>query len=532
MKTKVLMNSSLTAGFFFNGNIHTLSHSAPIDWLLTFGGLIVALGSKENRPTQLPFHTQAINLNRKTVFPAFTDAHTHLVATARQLGQVRLDEAASLAQAVQILERSKVQAQKKSWIRGGGFNKNLWLDGQPNAAILDQIFGDQPVAIESKDFHALWVNSAALKRAGIDTRTLEPAGGKIGRNADGTLNGLLYERALSLVYKVIPKDSDEVTMQEVEALQDSMLAKGITCVHSMEGIEEFKLLQKMEQENRLKISVRLYVPESEADALVRAGVQSGFGSDVLKIAGVKFFTDGALGSQTAFMIKPYEHSAQVGVPHMTGETLKQRVAFFNAHGLNVAVHAIGDAAVIMALDAFEFARRQSGKKMLNRMEHAQLVPVNQIKRFADLDVLASVQPVHIADDVYTAETYWGERCARAYPFKDFQEAHVPMAFGSDTPVADYDPFKGMYAALERKYHSDPAEQSWHPEQKLSMQQALWAYTSGPALAVGEKTYSGSLEKGKRADFVVLNQEINNLPAEALLQTKVEMTVKHGCVLYP
>jgi predicted amidohydrolase YtcJ len=321
-------------------------------------------------------------------------------------------------------------------------------------------------------------------------------------------------------------------MQAVEKLQESMLANGITSVHSMEGLNEFKLLQKMERQKRLKMRVRLYVPESEADALVSAGIYSGFGSDLLKIAGVKFFTDGALGSQTAYMLEPYEKSKQTGVVHMSAEILKQRIAFFNTHGLSTAVHAIGDAAVVMALDAFEYARQQQSKgKILNRMEHAQLVPVNQVKRFAELNVLASVQPVHIADDVYTAQTHWGKRCARAYPLRDFQEAGVPMAFGSDTPVAGFNPFKGMYSALERKYNCDPDENSWHPEQTLSLFQSLKAYTSGPARAVGEEEVAGTLKVGKRADFVVLNRNIMDLPAEVLLQTKVEMAVQSGRVAF-
>ena len=517
--------------YFYNGNIHTLARPSRADWLLTAGGIILALGNREDRPASFPVPVRSVNLNQQTVLPAFTDAHTHFVATARLLNRIRLDDASSLNQAVEWLSRAKDKTQTLPWVRGGGFNKNNWRDGQPHRRILDRIFGSKPVAIESKDFHTLWVNSAALAVAGIDENTKDPAGGKIGRDADGTPNGLLYERALSLIYDHIPEESAEETMQAVEALQDAMLANGITCVHSMEGLDAFKILQQMEGQQRLKMRVRLYVPESEADVLVTAGLQSGFGSDLLKIAGVKFFTDGALGSQTAYMLKPYENSQQTGVPHMSLQTLQERVAFFNAHGLSTAVHAIGDAAVVMALDAFEYARRHSAKKIFNRMEHAQLVPVNQIKRFADLNVAASVQPVHIADDVRTAEAHWGTRCARAYPLRDFQQAGVPLAFGSDTPVADYNPFKGIFSAVERKYQCDPAEAGWYSQQALSLEQSLKAYTGGAAAAIGEETVSGTLKAGKRADFVALNRDILTLPAEALLQTKVEMTVKRGRIVY-
>jgi len=517
---------------FFNGKIHTLGPTHNADWLLTAAGKIVALGDRASRPGPMPVFTRRLDLRGHTVVPAFTDAHTHFVATARQCNQVRLDEADSLEKAIAILEGFKKRFKGKGWIRGGGFNKNLWADGRPHRNILDRIFPNQPVALESKDFHALWLNSLALKVAGISPTQADPPGGKIGHDVDRSLNGLLYEKALALIYERIPQASDNASMDMVDEITKHFFASGITTVHSMEGLNEFGVLQKMQQLQRLKIRVRLYVPESEASELVSAGIRSGFGSDLLKIAGVKFFTDGALGSQTADMLKPYEGSEQQGVSHISAKALNEQVRFFNHNGLSVAVHAIGDRAAIKTLDAFSYAKDHNPQIILpNRMEHAQLVPTDQIKRFRKLGIVASMQPVHIADDVYTAEKYWGSRCDHAFPINSFHLAGVPLAFGSDTPVVDFNPFRGLFSAINRKYQCNPTEASWHPEQKIGLNTALTAFTIGPALAMGESAFAGSLEVGYRADFVVLENDIFSEKPEILLDTRILQTVMNAETVY-
>jgi len=510
---------------YYNGNIHTSFYDGRADWLLCAAGKILASGFKNNRPD---FFTISTDLNGKTVLPAFTDAHTHFTASALNLNRIQLDHATSLAESLKIIKQHKQKMEPGEWIRGGGYNKNVWTDAAPHKKFLDALFPDEPVALESKVYHSLWVNSRALEEAGIHHDTPDPEGGKIGRDADGSLNGLLYEKALNLIYDKITLPSDEKITAAVRERTRQFLAFGITTVHTMEGIGEFKALQKMQLQDDLKIRVHFYIPKDEAAPLIGSGIQSGFGSDRLSIAGVKFFTDGSLGSQTAHMLQPYENSKSSGIAPISEAQLKKEILFFNRNGLSAAVHAIGDAALNKTVRVFEMVQQETGNFMIhNRIEHAQLVPSDLISRIARLNITASVQPAHIADDVKTAEKYWGTRCAQAYPFRQLVDAGINLAFGSDTPVADIDPFKGIYSALERKYHFSPNEQSWYPQQAVTLQEALKAYTIGAARSVGREVVTGSLEPGKAADFIVLDRDIFSIPVEEIRTVRILKTVLGG-----
>ena len=514
---------------YYNGNIHCSAFGGTVDWLLCGAGKILDCGIKNNRPDYV---TNTTDLNQKTVLPAFTDAHTHFIASALHLQRIRLDNAASLREALDRIRQYKLKTDSGNWIRGGGYNKNIWPDGAPHKKYLDAIFPDDPVALESKDYHSLWVNSRALEAAGIQRNTPDPPGGKIGRERDGSLNGILYEKALNLVYDKITLPSDENIAAAVRERTRQFYAVGITTVHTMEGMGAFKALQKIHLRKDMNFRVHFYIPKEEAFPLIDAGIQSGFGSGWLSIAGVKFFTDGSLGSQTAHLLQPYENSESSGISHISEGQLKEEIRRFNHHGLSAAVHAIGDAALVKTLNVFEALREESGKAFIpNRVEHAQLVPKAQIERFARLKITASVQPVHIADDVYTAEKYWGARCAQAYPFRQFADAGINLAFGSDTPVADINPFKGLFLALERKYHLNPNEKSWYPRQAITLREALNAYTVGAARAVGREKQTGSLEPGKTADFIVLDRAIFSVPVQELPETRILKTVLGGETVY-
>lgn len=516
---------------FFNGKIHAFSDAVVVDWLLCAGGKIISSGKKSNRP-QLPDFAGQTDLEGKTVLPAFTDAHTHFVATALGLQRIQLDQARSLEDAVHILKKESARFKPGEWVRGGGFNKNLWQDGQPHQSILDAIFPYNPVALESKDFHAMWLNSKGMKKAGIHLDMADPRGGRIERDLKGNPTGILYEKALDQVYKNIALPEQKSIAQSVKKISRQFLSLGITSVHTMEGLAEFKALQLMDQAEILDLRVTFFIPKDEAKALVSAGILSGFGSDMLRIAGVKIFTDGSLGSQTAHMLEPYNGTANTGIPHISAEDLKKEVSYFNQNGLSATVHAIGDAAVIKTLDAFAFAQEQiSNTLIFNRMEHAQLVPTAQIERFKELNITASMQPVHIADDMQLAEQLWGSRCMQAYPIYDLQQSGVNLAFGSDMPVAAFNPFHGIYSAMERKYALDPAREKWVPEQAIDLTNALKAYTIGPAKSINQDKKTGTLQAGKAADFIVIDRDIFKLPPEELLQTRVLQTALNGHLVY-
>jgi len=311
-----------------------------------------------------------------------------------------------------------------------------------------------------------------------------------------------------------------------------MHAIGITSVHTMEGLAEFEALQKMAVEDKLDIRTRFYIPQNEGYKLVASNIRSGFGNANISIAGIKFFTDGSLGSQTAHMLEPYLEIGDKGISHISESELAEGILFFNQAGLSATVHAIGDHAIIKTLNAFEFVQKElKHGKLRNRIEHVQLVPQDQTQRIASMNLAASMQPVHIADDVEIGKRFWGERCAHAYPIAQLHKAGVNLAFGSDTPVADFNPFKGVYEAMERKYMLDPKQPSWHPQQAIGLKDALIAYTLGPAIACGDEKHSGSLEPGKYADFIVLDRDIFNLPSEQLLETKIIQTIMNGNIIF-
>jgi len=509
---------------YYNAKIYSLKKDKIYNWLLSANGKIVALGTKGLEP-EAPVK---INLNSQTVIPAFTDAHTHFVMTALYAGRVWLNKADSLNQALKILQGVKPPSGRKVWLFGGGYDKNIWPDGQPHKKYLDVLFPQTPVLIESKDCHAIWVNSVALKLAGINAKTPDPAGGKIGRDASGQPDGLLYEKAQQRVRDIAGQPREAEMVDAVEQAFGRFHSLGITGVHSMEGMGEFRVLQQLWGKGKLHLRFSVYLPQQEAEHLIQAGLQSGFGDEWLRFAGVKFFADGSLGSQTAEMQQPYEGSNNLGLAHFSAEEMKERIALAQNNRLAVAVHAIGDRAVIKVLNALEQTDRNKAAPLLpNRIEHAQLVPPKQIARFRRLGIIASVQPVHIADDVQIAEHYWGKRTAYAYPLRSLLNQKIVLAFGSDTPVAHFDPIQGIYSAVQRKYQFKSTEAVWHPEQAITVAEAVRAYTYGAAVASGEPALKGTLESGKLADFIVLNRDIFTTPLEELLQVKVIRTVLNG-----
>jgi predicted amidohydrolase YtcJ len=516
---------------FWNARFHSLEKNKIFDWLLAANGKIISLGYLNDLPPSIP-GIKKIDLCSKTVIPAFTDAHTHFVLTALGKKRIELNNAGSLSDALQILNQAKMKSIPGSWIYGQGYDRNLWQDGRPHKKYLDKIFSDQPVVLESKDCHAVWANSAALKKAGIDKNTNDPKGGKIERDANGEPNGIIYEEAQKLIRKNAPALSLGEMMHAVEENLANFHALGVTSVHTMEGIDEFKALQILAGQDKLKVRATIYLPHENLEQIILSGIYSGFGNKWLRVGGIKYFADGSLGSQTAEMIEPYEGSQNYGVENLSAEELKDRIILAAKNRLAAAVHAIGDRALTKTLDAFENAESPIQKyKLINRIEHAQLVPLDELSRFKTSGIIASVQPIHLADDVKIADLYWGKRAAGAYPFRSLIDHNITLAFGSDTPVASFDPIKGIYTAVHRRYNLDENGSSWYPEQCITVKDAVRAYTIGPALAEGALGYKGTLAPGKLADFLVLNKDIFEIPAEEILQVKVIKTILGGDIIF-
>ncbi|MGD9488286.1 MAG: amidohydrolase [Calditrichaceae bacterium] len=518
---------------FYNAVIYSLDSDRIFDWMLVFGDRIAALGQTGDLPDLPDSLMEKIDLDGRTVIPSFTDAHTHFASTALYEGQISLHNAESLDDAIKILTDKKNKFLPGEWVTGGGYDRNLWEDGQPHRKYLDKIFPVNPVALDSKDGHALWVNTEALKRAGIGPHTSDQDGGKIVRDQDGRLTGVLYESAMLPVKKLYDETIREKLSGYIENLYPKFYRLGITSVHTMETWQDFNSFQMLYKSGQLKMRINMYLPQEDMEKLISARIRSGFGNEWIRVAGVKFFVDGSLGSQTAEMTQPYENSENYfGIGVMSEKDLTERIQLALRNGLACAVHAIGDRAVNKAVNAFEKGHSwQEQFKLTNRIEHAQLILPTDIVRLAKLNIIASMQPLHIADDVEIAELHWGVRSGFAYPMRALADAGVVLAFGSDVPVADPDPFKGIYTAVLRKYRVNPNAKSWHPERAVTLREALSAYTTGGALASDEIKNKGTLLPGKLADFIVLSKDVFKIPVEEILDLMVELTVLGGEVVF-
>ena len=525
---------------FTNGRIHTLDPGWPTAAALAVaGGRIVAMGSaSELEPVYSRF--ERVDLGGWTVLPGFVDSHIHPASYGISLRRVELRDAPTLGDAASRVGAAAKRARPGEWVRGRGWDKNLWPDDRfPTKNDLDPATGDVPVVLSSKDGHLSWVNSAALRLAGIDARTVDPSGGEIARDRRGEPTGLLKEEAKALIWRAIPPEDPESIEAGIREAMAVMLRFGIVGVHSYvgtdtyEGAATFAAYQRLAASDELRLRVWMTVPEDNLDAAVRSGLRTGFGNDWLRVGPVKIFADGTLGSQTANMIEPFEN-----LPGNTGIAIHSRDALIDlvgravAGGFWCAIHAIGDRATRWVLDAYEThheASQRAGAR--HRIEHVQLLHPDDLPRLARFGVTASMQPIHCTNDRDIADRYWGRRSRYAYAWRSLLRAGTVLAFGSDAPIETPDVFQGLYAAVTRMRPAEPDAPPWYPEETLTMREAVDAYTRGAATAAGQEQIAGSLAPGKYADFVVLNQELFAVPPEDILQTRVLATVVGGKIAF-
>jgi predicted amidohydrolase YtcJ len=383
--------------------------------------------------------------------------------------------------------------------------------------------------------HSLWTNSAALRRAGITAATAAPEGGQIVRDPDGEPSGVLQERAAELVTAAIAPPSaaacDAATRRAVRRANEL----GLTGVHTVEGAAARASLQRLREDGDPTLRVCAHLARDELEGAIGLGLRSGFGDEWLRIGGLKLFADGALGSQTALMLEPYDRQGQNrGVEVLTPDELRAYAERAAGHGIALTVHAIGDLANRRVLDALAVARAAdaTGRPGLrHRIEHAQLVHPDDVARFARLDVVASVQPVHATSDMETAERFWGARTAWSYAWRSLLAAGARLAFGTDCPVEPLDPIATLHAAVTRQRADGAPPGGWHPEQRLTLEESLRAHTLGSAYAAGEEARKGSLSVGKLADLTIFSHDPFATPPDELLGRRVEATVVGGRVVY-
>jgi predicted amidohydrolase YtcJ len=523
----------------YNGAITTLYARQPFAEAIAIrDNRVWALGSSERMMRLANAETQMDNLDGNAVIPGLTDAHIHLELLARNLQAINLYEVPSKAEA---LRRIKVQANETpadTWLTGQGWTQELWPEVDyafPSAADLDPITGDRPAYFASKSIHAGWANSAALRAAGITAATDDPAGGQIVRDASGQPTGMLLEEAMYLVLKAIPAPTPDELADDIAYAQDLALSTGLTGLHDFDNPSCMRALQILRERGELSLRVHKQINRSWLDHALALGIRSGFGDDWLRFGSLKLFADGALGPRTALMVEPYEHEPDnYGIAVTDKETMLALVSKASAGGLASTIHAIGDRAVHDVLDIFETVRKEEAARgetptqRRHRIEHVQLIHPDDKHRLAELDIIASMQPIHATSDYERADKFWGERAQWSYNTRLQLDQGVRVAFGSDAPVEPFRPLEGIYSAVTRRRpDGSPGPDGWYPELRLTIDEALRGYTQGPAYAAGMENRLGMLAPGYLADLVVLDKDLTTIHPDEIVSTNVIGTMVDG-----
>jgi len=513
---------------FINGRIYTPGKRGFIEAIAVEDGTIVDLGSNTKIKPLGKRGYEVVDLKKKTVLPGLIDSHLHMLGLGNHFSRVNLDGVVSIEKAQAILKKAAAGLAKDQWLRGRGWNKNLWGEDFPDKSILDHVT-DHPVALNSKDGHLIWVNTAALKLCGITKATPDPRGGVILKDKSGEPTGILQENAVDLITDNIPPQSYQEQMDALLAAQKHLSALGVTGVGDCDTNPSLiSMYLELEKAGKLRLRVYKMIHPDDLDTAGKSGLKTGVGSEHFRIGSMKLFADGALGSQTAYMFKPFVRSkGNVGVETLTQSQIEDRVRKALAIGIAPATHAIGDRANYQTISAYEkFKDKLAEKGLRPRIEHAQILRKGDIRLFAKFGIIASMQPIHTTSDRDISDRYLGARGRYAYPFKTLLESGAVLAFGSDAPIETADPIAGIHAAVTRK-RSNEKRRAWYPEEKLTVGQAVDTYTRGSAYACCYDDIAGEIAVGKRADFVVLSDDIFKVKSDDIHKIKAMATVIDG-----
>lgn len=523
-----------------NGKIWTVNEQqAEVEAIAIAGGRIVATGASAEIRKWVGSQTRVIDLQGRRVVPGFNDAHVHFLDGGRGLASVQLRDARTPTEFRDRIRDFAAKLPKGRWILNGNWDHENWQPANlPARQLIDEVTGDHPVFINRLDGHMALANSLALKLAGVTRATTDPPGGTIVRDGQGEPTGVLKDAAMSYVYKVIPDASADEMSEAIKAAQRYAAENGVTSVQDMSASPDvFAVYQRLLERGELTVRIYGHQPLTAWERLARVGVRAGFGNDKLKIGGLKGFADGSLGSTTALFFAPYlDDPKTAGLPsdEMFPESkMLNNILQADKAGLQIAVHAIGDKANQTILDMFaEVEKQNGGRDRRFRIEHAQHLRAEEIKRFANQRIIASMQPYHAIDDGRWAENRIGaERAKGTYAFRALLDAGAVLAFGSDWYVAPMEPLLGIYGAVTRRTLDGKRPQGWVPEQKISVAEALRAYTLGSAYASFDEKGKGSLEVGKLADLVVLSADIFKIDPGQIDKAKVVLTIFDGKVIY-
>ena len=543
----IYIHANIYTGVAGTSSFHEIQRAQA---LALRGDRIMAVGSEADILKLKGPATTVIDLKGHFVMPGFNDAHMHLTNAGFKRLTVDLTGTKSLEEFRERIRKRVETAGPMEWITGSGWDETLWpVKDLPSRWDIDEITTDHPVYMERIDGHVAVANTLALKLSRVTLASKDPEGGEIGRDSTGQPDGILRETAKEMVKSVIPAPTPDKRREAIEAALQDIARSGVTSVQDNSDSEnggayweDFQVFEQLEREGKLTARISEWIPFAESVEILKQRRDAHPQSDNMLHTGMlKAYLDGSLGSHTAAMLQPYSDDASnSGIPRFDQTKLNQMTEDRLAAGFQIGFHAIGDKAVQMGLDAFAEAEKSAHTKGIKarggpenyrlRIEHAQVTNPLQVARFHELKVIASMQPSHLLTDMHWALARLGpSRAAHSYAWAEFLNHGVTLAFGTDYPVEPVAPFRGLYAAVTRK--SEDGKQGYFPEQKLTIEEAIAAYTTGSAYAEFAEKDKGLLAPGMLADFVVLDRDLTAIPSVQILGTRVLRTVVGGKTVY-
>ncbi|MBN2365517.1 MAG: amidohydrolase [Calditrichaeota bacterium] len=478
--------------------------------------------------------TRVINAGGRLLLPAFMDCHTHFIGYVRRQQEVRLEDCRSLSETLKRIRKKVEQTPEGEWITGGGWNQNIWEKGDyPHRKHLDEISTRHYIALDSKDWHTCWVNSPVLKMAGYSVdKPYDGAGHLAIDPVTGDFTGVLEENNRLIVYDLMPDWTYErIRYHFLQATAD-FYRYGFSSIHTVESGNEFRIFQQARRLEELGLRTFWYMPVKLVDDALNISLEQDLGDDCLKVSGVKIFVDGSFGSQTAELFENYDNSNHSGVESMTESELNLCVQKAVQARLSCAIHAIGDRAVSKTLHVLEkFSPQSINLGLRHRIEHVQLIQSDDLPLFRAYQIYASVQPIHLADDIPVIRKHLSSRAHLTYPFGSLKRKGARLIFGSDTPIEDFNPWKAIYSAMERKYQLQEKEETFFPGECLDLETCLKAHTMRAAESVGMGKKLGRIQPGWLADFFLASMNPFKIQSTEIKNIESVFTVANGKIVY-
>ena len=544
----ILLSGTLNAQFsktaFMNGKIYTVNEKQPFaQSVVTEGNNILFVGSDKDAKKYISSDTKIVDLKGRLMLPGFIDSHTHFISGGFYLIGLDLNPAKSRAEFIKIL-KDYIKDKKGKWITGGNWDHENWeVKDLPTKEMIDPFTTNTPVFIDRYDGHMALANSYALELAGITKDTPSPEGGLIVKDPKtGEPTGILKDNAMNLIGNIIPEHSDEDYIKAATAAMNEAKRFGVTSIEDMSytTLENFNrqlnTYENLEKKDKLTVRVSTRMPIYTYQDLIKAGIQYNFGDDFIQLGSLKAYADGSLGSSTAWFFDHYvQDTTTFGLPNdiFQNGNFEKWALDADKNKLQICVHAIGDRAVSATLDVVEKIEKENPAwDRRFHIEHSQHLRPGDIQRFAKLGVIASVQPTHLMEDGNWAEKRIGkERLKYMHPYNSFLKAGVKVAFGTDFPVVTLNPLVGLYMAVTRRTSDGKNPKGLEPQEKISIEDAIKCYTINGAYAEFQENKKGSIEPGKLADLIVLNQDILTIDPVKIKDVKIDMTVLGGKIIY-